>query len=80
VARCRLLHGVLAHCRAGQEGGGGAGGYELPLEELEYSTKECFDCHAHGSYEEVTARTEDCIIGEESVNPHDPQRGQMRGR
>ena len=48
------------------------GEYETPLEEQEYSQEWCFECHEHGSYEEVIQRT-----GDREYNPHDSHYGEM---
>ncbi len=48
------------------------GEYETPLEEQEYSKEWCFQCHEHGSYEELIQRTEEL-----ELNPHDSHYGEM---
>ena len=48
------------------------GEYETPLEEQEYPKKWCFQCHEHGSYEELIQRTEGL-----EQNPHDSHYGEM---
>ena len=52
------------------------GGYETPLEEQEYPKEWCFQCHEHGSYEELVQFTKDYIVDGEKVNPHDTHLGQ----
>jgi cytochrome c nitrite reductase small subunit len=49
------------------------GDYEIPLEELEYSKEECFDCHELESNEELIELTADL-----ELNPHDsPHLGEL---
>jgi len=48
------------------------GDYEIPLPELEYPMEECFECHEHGSYEEVIQLTADL-----ELNPHGSHLGQL---
>ena len=43
----------------------GRGEYEAPLKEQEHPMEECFQCHEHGSYEEINERTKDL-----EINPH----------
>jgi cytochrome c nitrite reductase small subunit len=46
--------------------------YENPLEERQFDSDWCFRCHEHGSVEEVIARTQDYVVNDEIINPHDP--------
>jgi cytochrome c nitrite reductase small subunit len=48
------------------------GDYEIPLEELDYPQDQCFQCHEHGSYEEVVQLTADL-----ELNPHDSHFGEV---
>jgi len=53
------------------------GNYEDPLREREFSQEWCFQCHEHGSYEELKGRTAEML---ETVdrNPHDSHLGELR--
>ena len=51
------------------------GDFEVPLEERQFETEFCYDCHLpneHTSYEEVIQRTEGV-----ELNPHDSHLGEM---
>ncbi len=48
------------------------GDYEIPLEELEYSEEECFECHELEGYEELIELTADL-----ELNPHDSHLGEL---
>jgi cytochrome c nitrite reductase small subunit len=55
------------------------GDYEVPLKGLKYPQEGCFECHEHGSYEqlvEATAHLEEEI----GANPHDSHYGEMECR
>ncbi|HEM62267.1 MAG TPA: cytochrome c3 [Chloroflexi bacterium] len=45
------------------------GDYEIPLRELKYAKEDCYQCHEHGTYEQIAEMTADL---EETVgaNPH----------
>jgi cytochrome c nitrite reductase small subunit len=46
--------------------------YENPLQERKFDQEWCLRCHEHGSYEELTQRTEEL-----ELNPHDSHYGEM---
>ena len=49
-----------------------------PIRALRVENEFCFDCHVaneHTSYEQVIGRTEDYIIEDQEINPHDPHAG-----
>ena len=52
------------------------GDYEIPLRELRYPKESCYECHEHGSYEEIVEMTAEL---EETVgaNPHASHYGEM---
>lgn len=46
-----------------------------PIKARRFEMQFCFDCHManeHTSYEQVIGRTEDYIIEDQEINPHDP--------
>ncbi len=52
------------------------GDYEIPLKELKYAKESCYECHEHGTYEEIVEMTAD--LGETvGANPHASQYGEM---
>jgi cytochrome c nitrite reductase small subunit len=55
------------------------GDYEIPLKGLKYPMESCFQCHEHGSYEEIIAVTEG-LEEEAGANPHDSHYGEMECR
>ena len=46
--------------------------YETPLTERQFPKEWCFECHEHGSYEELVQRTQDYTVEDVNHNPHDP--------
>lgn len=50
--------------------------YENPLKVRKFPKEWCFQCHEHGSYEELVQFTKDYIVDGEKVNPHDTHLGQ----
>lgn len=55
------------------------GDYEIPLKDLKYPMESCFQCHQHGSYEEIIAITAD-LEEEVGANPHASHYGEMECR
>jgi len=55
------------------------GDYEIPLSELKYPKESCYECHEHGTYEEIVEMTAEL---EETVgaNPHASHYGEMECR
>jgi cytochrome c nitrite reductase small subunit len=53
------------------------GDYQTPLTQVRYSMDKCFECHQHGSYEQIRLRTTDLGISDpqaffHEANPHRP--------
>ena len=55
------------------------GDYEIPLKELKYAKESCYQCHEHGSYEQIVELTAD-VEEEFGANPHASHYGELECR
>ncbi len=55
------------------------GDYEIPLRELKYPKESCYECHEHGTYEEIVEMTAD-LEETAGANPHASHYGEMECR
>jgi cytochrome c nitrite reductase small subunit len=55
------------------------GDYEIPLRELKYPKESCYECHEHGTYEEIVEMTAE-LAETVGANPHASHYGEMECR